>query len=304
MAGTENQCLGVAESLGVAPIIKKIGLNQPWKTLSPWLGMECAGAFSGDRLGPPWPDLLLASGRKSIAAARYIKRKSGGKTFTLQIQDPRISPQEFDLVAVPFHDPTRGPNVLVTDATPNRVTPDKLTAAQIEFSATLGILPSPRIAVLIGGRSKHHDLSGHALLKILETLETLLEAGCSLMITASRRTGEENLTLLKKTFQGRPNVFLWDGTGPNPYFGFLAFADAIFVTEDSTSMISDAGTTGKPVYILELEGTSSRHALFLSHLREMGVIRTFTGKLDNWSYTPLNDSAKIAEEIRRKSGLF
>jgi mitochondrial fission protein ELM1 len=304
MAGTENQCVGVAEALGTPPVIKKIGLREPWKSFSPYLGLECPFTFFGDALEPPWPDLLLASGRKSIAAARYIKRKSGGKTFTVQIQDPRISPQEFDLVAVPFHDPARGENVLVTDATPNRVTREKLGLAQQNFAGLLAHLRTPRVAVLIGGTSKHHEMSGHALHKIFETLETLLGMGCSLMITASRRTGEENLAKLKKQFSGREAVFLWDGKGPNPYFGFLAFADYIFVTEDSTSMISDAGTTGKPVYILEMEGTSPRHALLLSHLGKLGITRSFIGKLEDWSYTPLADAAKIAAEIQRKSGLF
>jgi mitochondrial fission protein ELM1 len=100
LAGTENQCLGVAEALGVTPEIKRVSLKQPWKLLSPYLGFEKAASFAPPLCGP-WPDLLIASGRKSIAASRYIKKASGGKTFTVQIQDPRISLAHFDLVAVP-----------------------------------------------------------------------------------------------------------------------------------------------------------------------------------------------------------
>src|SRR5262245_41653904 len=117
LAGTENQCLGVAEALGIMPEIKRIRLRQPWKSFSPFLGFEQNMTFSPP-LQPPWPDLLLASGRKSIAASRYIKKASGGRTFTVQIQDPRISPSYFDLVAVPEHDPARGENVIVTAASP------------------------------------------------------------------------------------------------------------------------------------------------------------------------------------------
>ncbi|MEZ5919300.1 MAG: ELM1/GtrOC1 family putative glycosyltransferase [Alphaproteobacteria bacterium] len=99
-------------------MVKRIALRQPWKSLSPWLNYECARTFI-PALEPPWPDLLIASGRKSIAASRYIRKMSGGKTLTVQIQDPRTNPAQFDL-AVPAHDPTRGENVLVTTASPNR----------------------------------------------------------------------------------------------------------------------------------------------------------------------------------------
>ena len=120
IAGTENQCLGVAEALGVTPTVKKIVLRQPWHTLSPWLGSESEWTFSplGDSLRAPWPDLVLAAGRKGIAAARYIRRMSGHRAFIAFLQDPRISPSQFDLVAVPAHDRLRGANVIVTAAAP------------------------------------------------------------------------------------------------------------------------------------------------------------------------------------------
>ena len=140
MAGTENQCLGVAEALNVKPVVKRIRLHQPWAMLSPFLGFEQSWSMSPD-VEPPWPDLVLASGRKSIAASRYIKKMSGGKTFTVQIQDPRISPKQFDLVAVPAHDPTRGPNVIVTKASPNRITQERLAAAKKAFPQ-FGDMPS------------------------------------------------------------------------------------------------------------------------------------------------------------------
>lgn len=84
MAGTENQCLGVAEALGIEADVRRISLRQPWRILSPYLGLEFGASFV-PTLTPPWPDLLIASGRKSIAASRYIKRASRGKTFTVQI---------------------------------------------------------------------------------------------------------------------------------------------------------------------------------------------------------------------------
>jgi len=301
MAGTENQCLGVAEALNITPEIKKVTLKQPWKTLSPWLGFECAATFS-PRLEPPWPDLLIASGRKSIAAARYIKKQSGGKTFTIQIQDPRISPENFDLVAVPEHDPTRGDNVIITRATPNRITAKSLEKAKEEFSPLFEKLHAPRIAVLIGGSTKKYRVTSSDVGHLIDLLRPMV-GHYSLMITASRRTGEENLARLRHELS-LSDVFFWDGTGENPYLGMLSHADAILVTNDSTSMISDAATTGKPVYILPFVKATPRQQALIDNLEKHRAIRPFSGKIDHWAYTPLNDSAQIAAHIREKSGLF
>jgi hypothetical protein len=295
MAGTENQCLGVAEALGVSPEVKRINLREPWKTLSPYLKFETANTFNPPLSGP-WPDVLIASGRKSIAAARYIKKASGGKTFTVQIQDPRISPNNFDLVAVPAHDPTRGDNVIVTNASPNRVTDEKLLAARKKFPQFEKI-KSPRVAVLIGGDSKSHSMPPQLTRMLADQLKKL---DAELMVTTSRRTGPENERILREALAGH---YIWDGSGENPYFGMLAWADYIIVTEDSASMLSDAGTTGKPVYVVKLAGGSPRLGKLLENLSNHGVIRHFEGRLDSWGYEPLRDSDRIATEIRKRLGL-
>lgn len=302
IAGTENQCLGVAEALGVTPEVKRIGLNQPWQTLSPYLGFERADSFNGDALVPPWPELLIASGRKSIAAVRYIK-KQNPQTFCVQIQDPRIRSAAFDLVAVPEHDPARGRNVLVTTLSPNRITQEKLAAAKEQFRSRFQSLPEPRVAVLIGGNSKTHTLDIEKTHDICESLMKLIVAKYGLMITTSRRTGAGPEKIIRINLQAE-NSIIWNGEGENPYFGMLAWADFIIVTADSVSMLSDAATTGKPVYVIPLKSKGGRLDACLKNLREKGIIRDFTGTMDIYNYKPLRDASKIAEEIRRKSGLF
>jgi hypothetical protein len=276
-------------------VVKRVGLTGLWKVLSPYLGFECAGTFD-PRLEGPWPDLLLASGRKSIAVSRYIKKKSGGKTFTVQIQDPRISPRHFDLVAVPFHDPTRGDNVIVTHAAPNRVTDAKLMKARNDFAPLFAMMPAPHIAVMIGGNSRAHTMSAHNMEKLGAQLAAL---GGSLMITASRRTSDEQKAAFLKGLGNRAHYF-WDGTGENPYFGMLAWANVIMVTADSVSMLGDAATTGKPVYMIAMDGGTSRFDKFHRHLREIGAVRPFMGHIEHWSYEPLRDSALVASEILRR----
>ena len=289
MAGTENQCISVAEAMGVAFETKRISLREPWKSLSPYLGLEQAWSFSPS-LSAPWPDLVIASGRKAIAASRYIKKASGGKVFTVQIQDPRINPSAFDMVAVPHHDPTRGENVVVTDAAPNRITPDKLAQATDAFSE-LASRPSPRIAVLIGGSSKAYTMSTTVTQRLAEQLKALKG---NLMITPSRRTGSENEAILRDAL---PDAYIWDGQGENPYFAMLGLADFILVTADSASMISDACSTGKPTYMIELEGGHPRIDRLHKHLIDKGVLRVFDGDLASNTYEPLNDANMIANAI-------
>ena len=307
LIGTENQCLGIAEALGVTPVVKRIKLNEPWKSLSPYLGFESEKTFSdsGDQIEAPWPDLLIASGRKSIAASRFIKKKSGGKTFVVQVQDTRIRRGDFDILAVPQHDPAskiQQDNILVTTATPNRITREKLSAARERFSF-LQSLPSPRIGVLIGGTAGAQILTKEMVVDLSAQLKSLADQGYGLMITTSRRTGDENKKILESALQG-PNIYFWNGTDENPYFGILAYADALIVTSESMSMVSEAATTGKPVYTVNLNGGKPRHVQMQENLRQMGIIRNFDGRIDEWSYTPLNDAEIVADEIRRKSGLF
>ncbi len=302
IAGTENQCLGVAEALGVTPVIKRIALRQPWKSLSPYLGGETEWTFSpiSDKLNAPWPDLVIASGRKAIAAARYIKRMAGDRVFTVFLQDPRISPSRFDLVAVPAHDRLRGPNVIVTSAAANRISPARLAEAREAFADTFEPLPAPRVAVLIGGDSKAYKMTESITRKLAAQLYNLANNGdVSLMMTTSRRTGMINETILEEAL-AETDAWIWDQKSDNPYFGFLAWADYILVTADSVSMISEAASTGTPVYMIELEGGAPRISKFHNNLLERGILRVFDGKLENWTYTPLDDAAYVANEIKKR----
>lgn len=293
MAGTENQCLGVSKALGIDPVIKKTSLNQPWKSLSPYLGLETDRTFS-EKLEPPWPDLLITSGRKAIAASRYIKKQSP-RTFTVHIQDPRISSKYFDLVCVPNHDPTRGENVLVTDAAPNLITSERLQKAKAAFS-NFESLQKPRIGVLIGGNSKAYKMTKRATEQITQQLSSIEG---SLMITCSRRTGEENQAILE-TALDKPTNYFWKGDGENPYHAILAWADHLLVTADSASMISECCTTGKPVYMIDLDGGTPRIDALHNHLIDKGVLRRFEGNLGHYDYSPLNDAQKVAEEIKKR----
>lgn len=307
-AGTENQCLGLADALAPAVTVKRLAPRAPWRwapaslwTL-PWGGIPLGLFRGGDPLAAPWPRLLIASGRPSVGPALAIRRASKGSTFCVQLQDPRVSPRHFDLVAAPRHDHLTGPNVLATRGALHRVTAAKLAQAAAHFGPRYAHLPRPRVAVLIGGTSKHYRLTQSVAERLGRDLRALSdETGAGLMVTASRRTGSDNEKTLRLALEGAAAEF-WDGKGENPYVGFLALADHIIVSEDSVTMTSEAASTGRPVYTIALEGGAPKFREFHDSLLAEGVTRPFTGALETWSYTPLDDTQRVADEVRARLG--
>jgi mitochondrial fission protein ELM1 len=301
MIGTENQAVGITEALGLTPVVKRFKLREPWKSLSPYLSWESANTFEdpADLIAGPAPDLVMTAGRKAIAAMRYLKKTLPHRPLFINVLDPRAARKEFDLIVSPKHDPARGANVLHTVATPNRITAQRLQDAAIKWGDAFKHLVAPRVAVVIGGKSKAYSFSDARAMQLVRLLEPLLDNGASLMITVSRRTPDSARKVLEDHLANRPQVFFWDNHGDNPYAGMLALADYILVTADSTAMLSDAATTGKPVYILPLTGGHKRIEKMHAHLIERGAACWFAGQLDPaWEYEPLNDAAMAAEHIR------
>jgi mitochondrial fission protein ELM1 len=301
--GMANQVRGVAEALGWPFVEKHIAVRAPWRHLLPhlWLRPLAAVSPAGDAFAPPWPDVLIACGRVVVPLARAAKRASGGRTFWVQVQDPRFARPEVDLMVVPAHDPARGDNVLRTLGAVHRVTPAKLAEGARRVARQLAPLARPLVAVLIGGSNRVYRLTPARYAALADELAALARQGYGIAVTPSRRTGAAGETLLRERLAGVP-AFIWDGSGENPYFGLLGAADAIIVTADSVSMVSEAAATGKPVHVIELEGGSRKFARFHDGMRQAGITRPFRGAIEHWTYAPPDDTARAAAEIRRRLG--
>ena len=162
---------------------------------------------------------------------------------------------------------------------------------------------SPELSVLLGGdnsRYKFGEAEAHALAC---QLKALAGQGYGLLITGSRRTGEENLNVFREELAGCA-AFISDGGGDNPYFGMLAHADAFIVTCDSVNMITEACGTGKPVHVVQLPAQGRRvserdkFTRFQRGLEESGRIRFFKGEIEAWAYEPLREMERIASLIQ------
>lgn len=308
--GGLNQCLGLAEALGLAPVVKRVALRAPWRQLSPYLRWGHAHAFTkdSDALTPPWPDLLIASGRQSIAAALHVRemgKRDGHRVVTVFVQNPGIAPSHFDLVIAPEHDRVVGENVLSTRGALHRITRERLEQGAAKLLPRIAHLPRPYIGVLIGGANASYSFGRDEMRKLADALiRAARENGGSLLVTASRRTGEENMAVLRSALAGT-SCFLWDGEGDNPYFGLLGLADHIVVTNDSVSMVSEAVATGKPVHVFALPGKAGRSrksrkfARFHADMAQAGWTRPFEGTLQGYDRpTTPQETIRAAETVR------
>src|SRR5215471_1287467 len=299
--GMESQCVGLAEALGTEPVMKRVRLRTPWHELTPYvrLGGRLQFTAASSRLIPPWPDLLIATGRHSVAASLLVRRLSKGRTRTVQLQNPVIKPSHFDLVVVPRHDNLSGANVVSTRGALNRVTVSRIKDDAEKIAWRFQHLKRPFIAVLLGGPNAAYRLGPDEMRELGDRLAgTAQQMNASLLITPSRRTGNENLEALHSPLVDIPH-YVWDGQGENPYFGFLGLADFIIVTPDSVNMVSEAATTAKPVYVAELPGGSPKFDRFHQGLIEEGITRVFEGRmLDRYGYRPLDDIGMVADRVR------
>jgi uncharacterized protein len=301
----ESQCVGLAEAVGLRCERKRVMRpSKPLAYLPPRYWPRPLESAEEGSLSPPWPDVVISSGRGSVAAALAVRKASGGKTFSVHIQTPYVPSSRFDLVVIPQHDSLRGENILVTRTALHGVTKAKLAEAADVFRTNLAHLPRPLITVLVGGSNKGQDCTPDVMHRMADQLiEAAHASGGSLAVTPSRRTGEKNTKILRERLAEVP-LFFWDETGDNPYVGLLALADAIVVTSDSVSMVSEACSTGKPVHIFSFGNEQEKLSKFHQGLMDAGVTRRFAGKIETWPYDPPNDTERIAKVVRERLGTF
>ncbi|KAL7173976.1 hypothetical protein ACSBR2_033268 [Camellia fascicularis] len=269
------------------------------------------------------PLLVVASGRDTISVASAIKRLASEIVFVVQIQHPRTHLERFDMVITPHHDyypltahaQEQVPRFLHKWITP-REAPDRHVVRtvgalhQVDFAALRSAanawhdefapLPKPLLVVNIGGPTSHCRYGVDLAKQLTTSLQNVLVSCGSVRISFSRRTPEKISNIILKELGNHPKIYIWNGEEPNPHMGHLAWADAFVITADSVSMLSEACSTGKPVYVIGAERCTWKFVEFHKSLRERGLVRPFTGLEDmseSWSYPPLNDTAEAANRV-------
>lgn len=301
--GTLNQCLGLADLLGLTPQIKRVEARFPWRYLPSrfWVSsLKTVKILPSLLLESSWPDLIIGGGRQSAVPVALMGRMSQGKTKTIQILNPYIDTKKFDCVISPYHDHVKGENVTETLGALNAITEKKLGAGAVGFEH-FSEFPRPLIAVLIGAGNKYYrfgESEAKCLGQVLKDLHHTYQA--SFLITLSRRTPAALSAYLKTEFEAVPH-YLWDNQLPNPYLAMLFLSDALIVTSDSVSMSSEACATGKPVYIFELPGTGGKFKEFYSKLYQQGHAAPLEKEINfETPFIPLKEGERVAHIIKSR----
>ena len=305
--GIENQALGLAEALArLTPLNitrKSVGSDPSFTALPPRLQYLRHAKPVKYGLTAPFPDIAIGCGRQAIAPLKVIKAQNP-KTFIVYVQDPRGHYGLFDLIIAPQHDGLKRPNTVSMIGSPNRITTAKLQDAKHAFKSKLSNYKSPHAAMLIGGRSKTQFIDDLHLRHHIATAHKLMKAGYSLLITLSRRTDDvSRKTWTKFSRDYSDKIWFYDeeamGAEPNPYFAFLAASDIIFVTQDSTNMLTEAYATTAPVYRLDMAGHTGKFQKLYAELdgfRDTPPLSE-TLKIPKASYKPLHETDRVAAHL-------
>ena len=303
-AGNRRQVVALADALGLtwrewplqADVITRWRAPRQWPRRSGGFGADFDQVLRDDA-----PEVAIGCGRLAALATR-VARGYGARA--VQILDPRIDPKHWDLVIAPEHDGLRAPNVITLAGSLNPVDDVWLAHARRQH-ASLGTLPSPRTALLLGGPTRATQFNRGALEVLLAKIEFSLQRdGGRLLICGSRRTPKDWAPLLRARYgQDGHRVWMDDSDGENFYAGALAWADRIVVSPDSVNMMSEACATHLPVFVAEPSRASGRLRSFLDDLLARGRIRALQRDSLDFEATPLRETSRIAALVRERLSL-
>ena len=305
-AGNIAQALGVIEALDVA--YRRVDLSYTrWVQLPNLLRSDRLIGIDRtqtDGLVAPWPKLAVAAGRRAAPVMRWVKKQSGSRTRLVHIMRPEAGETDFDLIAVPEHDQVvPDDNILEVLVAPHRISLGKIKQTREIWTGRFVHLPRPWIAVIVGGSTKSTRFTPDMAGQLGQTVAKIVQMrGGSVLMTTSRRTGAEQTAVLTDAVADLPqHIFTWGDEGENPYLGYLACADAVVVTGDSVSMVSEACAATAPVMLFAPERLiPGRHRLFHEALMRAKLIQPLSV---NWRLperAPLRSADTIAGEIRKR----
>ena len=303
-AGMVVQAKGVADALGLDYEMKEVHPKGLYHALAPWGPVAPSEKLGtpGSRFGPPWPKIVIATGRAAIPYVRAIRKRAAPGTYTIVLQDPKSGASTADLIWVPAHDRRRGANVITTITAPHSFSAVRLKTLRAAVPEHIAQLPGPRMTVVLGGKNGVYKFTEADDDRFAASLRSLAALGASFLITPSRRSHKRLVDAADRATANAPRI-LWDGNGDNPYPDFLAAADALVVTADSVNMCGEACATGRPVYIFTPSGGSPKFDRFHDALREHGATRPLPDRferIETWGYTPLDAARGIAAQIEER----
>ena len=298
MHGMISQVEGLAKALDLDFTHHEVELDNFWKLLPPKLTPISQKVFK--KINTDDFDVIISCGRKSVIPSIYLKKNSPKKVVNIHIQDPKVSLNNFDYIIAPQHDGLMGNNVYQTNGAIHYLTNDEIDSHSDYLKRRLD-LNKDYFLLVLGGPTKHYDYSEKNISNILNIFNNLvIKNNLQGIVIPSMRTPKNIIELSK--FKLQQNSLVIDTIDKKAYLSALSLAKYICVTCDSTSMISEAALTGKPIYIADIPTNKNDQRIrkFRELFSKLNIIKKLDNSLESWDYERLDETSRVANEIKKQ----
>tara|TARA_B100000686_G_scaffold78962_1_gene85121 strand:- start:145 stop:1092 length:948 start_codon:yes stop_codon:yes gene_type:complete len=300
MHGMISQVEGMAKALNAEYRHKIVRLSFPWN-LIPAKFTPVSAVILKDKISiteEEMPDLVISCGRKSVVPSILLKKKNP-KIFTIHVQDPKVSLNNFDAIIAPEHDDLNGNNVFSSKGAIHYITEEEIEKAKPYLVKKIN--STKIISLILGGPNKYYSFDDKQLIEIFNKIKSnFVSDGYKVIVIPSMRTPKSSIELAKKEMDSCGYVV--SSVDKQAYLSAYALANYVVVTCDSTSMISEAATSGKPIFVAHMSAKKNNYRFkrFFELFKHMGITRDLGEKVESWTYNKHNEAQRIAIEIKSK----
>ena len=300
MHGMISQVEGMAKALNTDYNHKIVRLSFPWNLIPPKF-TPISDIILKDKTylaEGETPGLIISCGRKSVIPSILLKKKNP-KIFTIHIQDPKVSFKNFNAIIAPEHDNLNGDNVYSSKGAIHYITEPEIKKAEPYLANK--IKSQKLVSLILGGPNKYYSFDKDQLIEIFNEIRSnFISKGYKAIVIPSIRTPKMIIDLATKEFG--MDGYVVNSVDKQAYLSAFALATNIVVTCDSTSMISEAATSGKPIFVAHMKAkiNNYRFKRFFELFKQLGITRDLGEKVENWTYNKHNEAQRIALEIKNK----
>ena len=296
--GMISQVEGLAKALNLEYFHEKIELNNFWKLIPPSLTPVKKYVFKNN-IDKEF-DIIISCGRKSVIPSIYLKKNSNKKIINIHIQNPRVSLNNFNYIIAPEHDGISGKNVISSKGALHYLTIEEIEKSR-DYLQNKSNTKKDILTLILGGPTKYYNYTTQNIKSIFSNIKNLTEKNnLHLIVIPSNRTPLETVSLAKSELMKDTTII--ETVDKKAYLSALCLAKYIVVTCDSSSMISEAALTGKPVYVamIETNRNDKRFQDFRKLFENMNILRKLDDKLETWSYEKLDEANRVSKLIKLK----
>tara|TARA_B100000579_G_scaffold278091_1_gene230028 strand:+ start:1217 stop:2164 length:948 start_codon:yes stop_codon:yes gene_type:complete len=300
MHGMISQVEGMAKALNTEYFHKIVRLSFPWNLIPPkftpisQIVLKDKIYITNDEI----PDLIISCGRKSVIPSIFLKRKNL-KIFTIHIQDPKVSSKNFDAIVAPEHDNLKGDNIYSSKGAIHYITEQEIDKAR-QYLANK-IKSEKIVSLILGGPNKYYNFKSDQIINIFNKIKSIFVSnGYKVIVIPSMRTPKIIIDLAISEMG--PCGYVVNKVDKQAYLSAYALANFVIVTCDSTSMISEAATSGKPIFVAHMKAKKNNYRFkrFFELFKQMGITRDLGEKVETWTYNKHNEAQRIAAQIKNK----